>query len=304
LYVKAANYSPFIPKPEAGGDEQGIDQSVLSLLTGAHSSHYGWFGVLAGASIVFFAFIGFDIVATMAEETKNPQRDVPKGILASLGIVTVLYVAVSVVLSGMVSYTQLKTVRGRAPANLATAFTANGVNWASKVISVGALAGLTTVVMVLMLGQCRVLFAMARDGLLPRRLAKTGSRGTPVRITVLVASIVAATASVFPITKLEEMVNVGTLFAFALVSAGVIVLRRTRPDLERGFRAPWVPFLPVASILACMWLMVNLTALTWVRFGVWLVVGTAIYVAYGRGHSVQGLRDAEVDAEVDAEEAA
>jgi basic amino acid/polyamine antiporter, APA family len=110
---------------------------------------------------------------------------------------------------------------------------------------------------------------------------------------VLVASIVAATASAFPITKLEEMVNVGTLFAFALVSAGVIVLRRTRPDLERGFRAPWVPFLPIASILACVWLMVNLTALTWVRFGVWLVVGTAIYVAYGRGHSVQGLRDAE-----------
>jgi APA family basic amino acid/polyamine antiporter len=297
FYIKAANYSPFIPKPEAAGEERGIDQSVLPLLTGAHSSHYGWYGVLAGASIVFFAFIGFDIVATMAEETKNPQRDVPKGILASLGIVTVLYVAVSIVLSGMVSYTQLKTVPGSAPANLATAFTANGVNWASKVISIGALAGLTTVVMVLMLGQCRVLFAMARDGLLPRQLAKTGSRGTPVRITVLVASIVAATASVFPITKLEEMVNVGTLFAFALVSAGVIVLRRTRPDLERGFRAPWVPFLPIASILACMWLMVNLTALTWVRFGVWLVAGTAIYVAYGRGHSVQGLRDSEGDAE-------
>jgi basic amino acid/polyamine antiporter, APA family len=217
--------------------------------------------------------------------------------LASLGIVTVLYVAVSIVLSGMVSYTQLKTVPGSAPANLATAFAANGVNWASKVISIGALAGLTTVVMVLMLGQCRVLFAMARDGLLPRGLATTGSRGTPVRITALVASIVAATASVFPITKLEEMVNVGTLFAFALVSAGVIVLRRTRPDLERGFRAPWVPFLPVASILACVWLMVNLTALTWVRFGVWLVAGTAIYVAYGRGHSVQGLRDAEGDPE-------
>jgi basic amino acid/polyamine antiporter, APA family len=162
--------------------------------------------------------------------------------------------------------------------------------WASKIISVGALAGLTTVVMVLMLGQCRVLFAMARDGLLPRRLAKTGARGTPVRITVLVAVVVAATASVFPISKLEEMVNVGTLFAFVLVSAGVIVLRRTRPDLPRGFRAPGVPVLPVASICACAWLMVNLTALTWVRFGVWLVVGTAIYLGYGLRHSVQGQR--------------
>ena len=293
FYIKAANFSPFIPPTEAGGDQRGIDQSVLALLTGAHSSHYGWYGVLAGASIVFFAFIGFDIVATMAEETKNPQRDVPKGILASLAIVTVLYVAVSIVLSGMVSYTQLKTVPGHKPANLATAFTANGIRWASEIIAIGALAGLTTVVMVLMLGQCRVLFAMARDGLLPRSLAKTGSRGTPVRITVLVAVVVATTAAVFPITKLEEMVNVGTLFAFVLVSAGVIVLRRTRPDLQRGFRAPGVPALPIASICACVWLMINLTALTWVRFAVWLVVGTLIYVGYGRGHSVQGRRDVE-----------
>jgi APA family basic amino acid/polyamine antiporter len=308
FYIKAANYSPFIPKTEAGGDQRGIDQSVLALLTGAHSSHYGWYGVLAGASIVFFAFIGFDIVATMAEETKQPQRDVPKGILASLAIVTVLYVAVSIVLSGMVSYTQLKTIPGHKPANLATAFTANGIHWASEIIAIGALAGLTTVVMVLMLGQCRVLFAMARDGLLPRTLAKTGPRGTPVRITVLVAVVVATTAAVFPITKLEEMVNVGTLFAFVLVSAGVIMLRRTRPDLPRGFRAPWVPMLPIASICACVWLMVNLTALTWVRFAVWLVVGTSIYVGYGRSHSVQGRRDAEqarpeADPEVDANSA-
>lgn len=292
FYIKGSNYSPFIPKPESGAAASGINQSVLSLLTGAHSSHYGLYGVLAGASIVFFAFIGFDIVATMAEETKRPQRDVPRGILVSLAVVTLLYVAVAVVLSGMVSYTQLKTVPGHKPANLATAFAANGIQWASKIIAIGALAGLTTVVMVLMLGQCRVLFAMARDGLLPRALAKTGSRGTPVRITVLVAVVVAATASVFPIAKLEEMVNVGTLFAFVLVSAGVMVLRRTRPDLERGFRAPWVPVLPVASICACVWLMLNLTALTWVRFAVWLVVGTAIYAGYGYRHSVQGRRDA------------
>src|SRR6201993_850380 len=292
FYIKAANYSPFIPKAESGADQRGIDQSVLALLSGAHSSHYGWYGVLAGASIVFFAFIGFDIVATMAEETKSPQRDVPKGILASLAIVTVLYVAFSIVLSVMVSYTELKTIPGRKPANLATAFTATGIHWASEIISVGALAGLTTVVMVLILGQCRVLFALARDGLLPRPLAKTGSRGTPVRITMLVAVVVAATAAVFPINKLEEMVNVGTLFAFVLVSAGVIVLRRSRPGRQRGFRTPGVPWLPIASICACAWLMVNLTALTWVRFGVWLVVGTLIYLGYGLRNSVQGRRDA------------
>jgi APA family basic amino acid/polyamine antiporter len=297
FYIKAANYSPFIPPPEAdrSGSGSGLNQSLLSLLTGAHSSHYGWYGVLAGASIVFFAFIGFDIVATMAEETKNPQRDVPRGILVTLGIVTVLYVAVSVVLSGMVSYTKLKTTPDGQHANLATAFAANGVHWASGLISIGALAGLTTVVMVLLLGGCRVLFAMARDGLLPRPLAKTGARGTPVRITMLVALLVAATASAFPTDKLEEMVNVGTLFAFLLVSAGVIVLRRTRPDLPRGFRAPLVPLLPIASVGACMWLMVNLTVVTWVRFGIWMVVGVVIYAGYGRRNSGLARRDADVN---------
>jgi APA family basic amino acid/polyamine antiporter len=297
FYVKAANYTPFIPPPETDRSGSGADQSLLSLLTGAHSSHYGWYGVLAGASIVFFAFIGFDIVATMAEETKNPQRDVPRGILATLGIVTVLYVAVSVVLSGMVPYTVLKTTPD-GHANLATAFAANGVHWASGIISIGALAGLTTVVMVLLLGGCRVLFAMARDGLLPRPLAKTGARGTPVRITVLVALLVAVTASAFPTDKLEEMVNVGTLFAFLLVSAGVLVLRRTRPDLPRGFRAPLVPLLPIASVGACIWLMVNLTVVTWVRFLVWMAIGIAIYLVYGRRNSVLARRDADVKAGV------
>ncbi|MBV8965729.1 MAG: amino acid permease, partial [Mycobacteriaceae bacterium] len=287
FYVKVANFRPFVPPAQPSTSE--AEQSVFSLITGAGGSTYGWYGVLAGASIVFFAFIGFDVVATTAEETKKPQRDVPRGILATLGIVTVLYVAVAVVLSGMVRYTQLKDSNA-GHANLATAFKANGVTWAAEVISIGALAGLTTVVIVLMLGQTRVLFAMSRDGLLPRPLAHTGTRGTPVRITVLVGVLIAVAASVFPIGKLEEMVNVGTLFAFVLVSAGVIVLRRMRPDLHRNFRVPWVPVLPVAAILACVWLMLNLTLLTWIRFVVWMVVGVVIYLAYGRGHSVLGRR--------------
>jgi APA family basic amino acid/polyamine antiporter len=287
FYIKAANFSPFIPPAEKSSSD--TEQSLFSLMTGAGGSNYGWYGLLAGASIVFFAFIGFDVVATTAEETKNPQRDVPRGILATLAIVTVLYVAVAVVISGMIRYTQLKA-EGGGHANLATAFKANGVTWAAEVISIGALAGLTTVVMVLMLGQTRVLFAMSRDGLLPRQLAKTGSHGTPVRITVLVGVLIAVGASVFPISKLEEMVNVGTLFAFVLVSAGVIILRRTRPDLERSFRAPWVPMLPIAAILACLWLMVNLTALTWIRFLVWMAVGVVVYFAYSRRHSVLATR--------------
>ncbi len=291
FYIKPANFSPFIPPAETGKDAAGtgIDQTVFSLLTGGGSSHYGWYGVLAGASIVFFAFIGFDVVATTAEETKNPQRDVARGILASLGIVTVLYVAVSVVLSGMVSYTQLRDL-GPGKANLASAFSLNGIDWAAKIISIGALAGLTTVVMVLILGLSRVMFAMARDGLLPRGLAQTDHKDRPVRITVIVALLIAVSATVFPVDKLEEMVNVGTLFAFILVSAGVIILRRTRPDLQRGFRAPFVPVLPILSILACLWLMVNLTALTWVRFAVWMAIGVAVYLFYGRRHSVLGQR--------------
>jgi APA family basic amino acid/polyamine antiporter len=291
FYIKIANYSPFIPPAEAGGQGgTGTEQSLFSLLTGAEGSSYGWYGLLAGASIVFFAFIGFDIVATTAEETKNPQRDVPRGILGSLAIVTVLYVAVTVVLSGMVSYTVLRDAG--AEANLATAFEANGVDWAATVISIGALAGLTTVVIVLMLGQTRVLFAMSRDGLIPQQLARTGEHGTPVRITLLVGVLVALAASVFPIGKLEEMVNIGTLFAFVLVSAGVIVLRRTRPDLKRGFKTPLVPLLPIAAIVGCVWLMLNLTGLTWIRFLIWMAIGVVIYFLYGRRNSVMAQREA------------
>jgi APA family basic amino acid/polyamine antiporter len=292
FYIKASNYSPFIPPAESGEGSGGsaAEQSLFSLLTGAEGSHYGWYGLLAGASIVFFAFIGFDIVATTAEETRNPQRDVPRGILGSLAIVTVLYVAVAVVLSGMVSYRDLKSANGESP-NLATAFAQNGVDWAAKVISIGALAGLTTVVIVLMLGQTRVLFAMSRDGLMPRQLARTGPHGTPVRITVIVGALVAVAASVFPIGKLEEMVNIGTLFAFVLVSAGVLVLRRTRPDLPRGFRTPWVPLLPIAAIVACVWLMLNLTGRTWIRFLIWMAIGIVVYLLYGRRHSVLASRD-------------
>jgi basic amino acid/polyamine antiporter, APA family len=290
FYIKTANYSPFIPPPQGAEGGTGTEQSLFSLLTGAEGSNYGWYGVIAGASIVFFAFIGFDIVATTAEETKYPQRDVSRGILASLAIVTVLYVAVAVVLTGMVSYIELR--EAGEGANLATAFAVNGVDWAAKVISIGALAGLTTVVIVLVLGQTRVLFAMCRDGLMPRPLAKTGRHGTPVRITILVGVLVALAASVFPMGKLEEMVNIGTLFAFVLVSAGVIVLRRTRPDLPRGFRAPWVPLLPIAAIVACVWLMLNLTGLTWIRFLIWMAIGVVIYFLYGRRHSILGQREA------------
>jgi len=289
FFIKAANYRPFIPPAESGGSAStGVDQTVFSWLAGGTSSAFGVFGLLAGASLVFFAFIGFDVVATTAEETKNPKHAVPRGILGSLAIVTVLYVLVSLVVTGMVSYQDLASGEDGEHKTLATAFSLNGVDWAANVISIGALAGLTTVVMVLMLGQIRVLFAMSRDGLLPRGLSRTGEHGTPVRATILVGGLVAAAATFFPAGKLEEMVNVGTLFAFILVSAGVMVLRRTRPDLERSFKVPALPVIGVLAILACLWLMLNLTILTWVRFLVWMAIGVVVYFVYGRRHSLLG----------------
>lgn len=282
--VNFANYSPFLPEPTGGGSSGGggLDQSLFSLMVGGSTSNFGVFGIFAGAAIVFFAFIGFDVVATTAEETRNPQRDMPRGIMGSLAIVTVLYVAVSLVVTGMVSYKELATKPDGSKATLATAFTYHGETWAAAVIIIGALAGLTTVVMVLMLGQIRVLFAMSRDGLVPRTLAKTGSStGTPVRATVLVGLAVVIASGFFPASKLEEMVNVGTLAAFIMVSVGVVILRRTRPDLPRSFRTPLVPLVPILAVLACLWVMLNLTAMTWIRFLIWMAAGLALYFAYG-----------------------
>ncbi|MFD6351103.1 APC family permease [Nocardia tengchongensis] len=283
-YFKASNLKPFIPEsvPNADAGASKIHQTLFQLVTGGGNSHFGWYGLLAAASIVFFAFIGFDVVATAAEETKDPKRNVPRGILGSLAIVTVLYVAVSLVLTGMVSY---KDLQGN-DATLATAFAIHGVTWAKNIISIGALAGLTTVVMVLFLGQTRVLFAMARDGLMPRKLAHTGPKGTPVRITAIVGVICAVLAGFVDFGTLEEMVNIGTLFAFVLVSIGVVVLRRTRPDLPRGFTVPWVPFIPILSVIACAWLMFNLSVETWLRFVIWMALGMVVYFAYGRRHSL------------------
>jgi APA family basic amino acid/polyamine antiporter len=237
--------------------------------------------VIAGASIVFFAFIGFDIVATAAEETRDPAKDMPRGILGSLAICTLLYVAVSLVVVGMQNYTELN-----ADAPLAGAFSAAGLPVFATIISIGALAGLTSVVMILMLGQSRVLFAMSRDRLLPPALARVHpTYGTPYRITIITGIAVAVLAAVVPLTELAELVNIGTLFAFVLVSIGVIVLRRTRPDLERSFRVPLMPVLPAVSAIACLLLMLNLPGNTWVRFLVWMAIGVGMYFAYGHRHS-------------------
>jgi APA family basic amino acid/polyamine antiporter len=281
FYITADNYTPFVPESVPTPEGEGGWKEPLIQLFGITQGTFGWGGVVAGASIVFFAFIGFDIVATAAEETKNPKRDLPRGIIGSLVVCTLLYVAVSLVVVGMQPYDELSVT-----APLADAFKSVGLSWASSLISVGALAGLTSVVMILMLGQSRVLFAMSRDHLLPPALGAVHPRyGTPYKITIITGVVVALLAGFLPISALSELVNIGTLFAFVLVSIAVIVLRRTRPDLPRAFRVPLVPFLPIVSVLACLYLMANLPVETWVRFLVWMALGFIVYFAYGRRHS-------------------
>ncbi|PPQ53022.1 amino acid permease [Paenibacillus peoriae] len=251
FYVKPDNWTPFLP--------------------------YGFSGVLSAAAIVFFAYLGFDAISTAAEEVRNPQRNMPIGIISSLAICTVLYIAVSVVLTGMVPYTQLGVSD---PVAFALRFIHQ--DFVAGLISVGAIAGMTTVLLVLLFGQTRLIFSMSRDGLLPVFLSKINIKTqTPIRSTWLVGSIIALASGLFPLHALTNLTSIGTLFAFAVVSVGVIVLRKKRPDLKRGFTVPWVPLLPLLSALVCIGLMLQLHISTWIGFIVWLLLGLLIYFFYG-----------------------
>ncbi|MCW5252871.1 amino acid permease [Streptomyces sp. SHP 1-2] len=281
FFVKGANYDPFIPKAEPVEAGSGLTSPLIQLMFGWAPSNFGVMGIFTAASVVFFAFIGFDIVATAAEETRNPQRDMPRGILGSLFICTTLYVAVSIVVTGMQHYSDLSV-----DAPLADAFKATGHPFYAGVISFGAAVGLTTVCMILLLGQTRVFFAMSRDGLLPRFFSHVHPRfRTPYRPTILLGVIIAIVAGFTSLSELAELVNIGTLFAFVVVAVSVIILRRTRPDLPRAFRTPLVPLLPALSVCASLWLMLNLPAETWLRFGIWMAIGFLVYFLYSRNHS-------------------
>lgn len=255
FYVKPANWQPFAPN--------------------------GWSGIMTGAALVFFAYIGFDAISTTAEETKNPQRDLPLGMIGSLVICTLLYIATAAVLTGLIPYTELNTAEP-----LAKALNYLNLNWAAGIVAFGAVIATTAVLLVFQLGQPRIFFSMSRDGLLPQAFASVHPRfQTPHVTTILTGVFVALPAAFIDIGEAAELTNIGTLFAFVLVCAGVIVLRYKDPDRKRPFRCPWVPVVPLLGIASCLYLMISLPFITWVRFLVWLAIGLGIYFLYSRHHS-------------------
>ena len=247
-------------------------------------------GALAGAAIIFFAYIGFDSVSTHAEEAKKPQRDVPIGIIASLLICTVLYIAVVAVLTGMVKYDQIDTGSG-----VSTAFKTVGLDWAQVIIATAGVAGITSVLLVMMLSAPRVFLAMSRDGLLPTKFfADVHPKfRTPWKSTILIGAVVSVGAGLLPIDALLQMTNIGTLFAFTIVCIAVLIMRRTNPEAERPFRCPMVPLVPILGVVCCIILMMSLPQANWYRLVGWLAIGLVIYFAYGRYHSVMAKQRAE-----------
>lgn len=266
-HVNPANWQPFLP--------------------------FGVGGIFRGASIIFFAYIGFDQISTSAEETKNPARDLPIGIFVSLLVCTVLYIAVTAVLTGIVSYTKLDVA-----SPVSHSLILLGLNVAGSIISVGAICGLTTVLIVLLFGQSRIFFSMARDGLLPGIFSRVHPRfRTPYLSSLIVGVVVAAIAGFIPIDVVAELTNIGTLAAFVLVSVGVLVLRRTQPDLKRGYRVPLVPWIPILSIIASIVLIFSLPFVTLARFVGWLIIGLVVYFLYSRrkSHLRRGIEEVPTD---------
>lgn len=264
-YINIDNWTPFIPEN-----------------TG-HFGQFGISGIFTGAGVIFFAYIGFDAISTAAQETKNPKRDMPIGILGSLLVCMVLYIAVALVLTGMVNYKDLNV---SAPIALAIDQTGSGLFWLKPIIKIGAIAGLSSVILVLLMGQPRVFYSMARDGLLPQSFARLHPKyRTPYLTTILTGAIAAIIAGLLPINILGELVSIGTLLAFVIVCTSVLVLRVKKPELQRPFRTPWVPVVPILGIVICMAQMFSLPFDTWIRLIIWMAIGMVIYFAYGYRHS-------------------
>jgi APA family basic amino acid/polyamine antiporter len=269
MYVNTANWHPFIPENTTG-----------------EFGHYGLSGIVRGAAVVFFAYIGFDAVSTAAQEAKNPQRDMPIGILASLGICTVLYILMALVMTGLTSYKNLNVPH---PVFVAIEAAGPALKWLTYFINIGAILGLASVVLVMLMGQPRIFFSMSRDGLLPAIFGRVHPKfQTPYVTTIVTGLVAAAVAGFFPIALLGELVSIGTLLAFVIVCVGVMVLRYARPNIPRPFRTPLVPIVPILGIAICGYMMSSLPGDTWIRLIVWMLAGLAIYFLYGMRHSRVG----------------
>jgi basic amino acid/polyamine antiporter, APA family len=266
MYVKAENWTPFIPAN-----------------TG-HFGQFGWSGILRGAGVIFFAYIGFDAVSTAAQEAKNPQKDMPIGILGSLTVSTILYILVAIVLTGIVSYTQLNVAD---PVAVGVDAMGEGMRWLRPIIKVAAIAGLTSVILVMLLGQPRIFYSMAKDGLLPPVFSKVHNKyKTPFISQLLTGACAMILAGVLPISILGELVSIGTLLAFVIVMMSVLVLRKTNPEINRPFKTPFMPWVPILGTIVCMAQMLALPFDTWIRLIVWMALGFAVYFFYGRHRSV------------------
>jgi APA family basic amino acid/polyamine antiporter len=275
-YVNTANWVPFIPE-----NKGTLDNGLWAFLTSSDFGHFGYTGVFRGAAVIFFAYIGFDAVSTAAQEAKNPQRDLPIGILGSLVICTILYIAVGLVLTGIVPFPRLAV-----PDPIAVGIDATGLTWLSPIIKLGAIAGLSSVVLVMLLGQPRIFFSMANDGLLPPAFSKVHPKfKTPYISTIITGGVAMALAAIFPIGILSKLVSLGTLLAFAMVCLAVIILRRTHTAMERPFKTPFSPYVPVAGIIACFGCMAFVNIFAWKLLVVWMVIGIGVYFLYGARHS-------------------
>jgi len=292
-HVKPTNLTPFVVAPEPTGEIASSDRTVLQLILGGDQHAFGWYGIFVSAAVVAFAYIGFDVLATAAEETARPQTDVAHSMITSVLIATGLYVGVAFVMVGMVPFRRL----GSATTPLSDAFDAVGNGFMRNIIDFGAVVGLATVVLVLLIGQARVGYAMARDGLLPKPLARLSPRFHTPSVSALVLGLIAIGLGQFvPVLDLAPLLTIGALFCFVFVSAGVIVLRWTRPELQRGFRMPWVPVLPLLAIAGTGWLMLGLPVEKWAYFGIWTAVGLVVYLLYGRRRSrLNRLLTAEIE---------
>jgi APA family basic amino acid/polyamine antiporter len=289
FFIRGGNLTPFVPAPQHSEAASGGAQPLIQAVAGISPSAFGVAGILTAAAVVFFAYTGFEAVANLGEETRRPSRDLPLGLLGTLGISTLLYALVSFVVVGMVDYRQID--RG---APIASAFDAVGAHWAAHLVSIAAVAGLTSVILVDLVAMGRIGFAMGRDRLLPAAVGAIHPRfGTPWVTTIITTVLVALLAGFVPLATLANLVSIGTLFAFVLVSVAVPILRRTRPELRRPFRVPLSPVIPVLSALACLYLMLNLSLDTWLRFVIWLVIGLVVYAFYGRRHARLAQRDQE-----------